>query len=147
MFLHRLFGYRGVVLFPWSVRVYDRDKRENNGHKGSSGTYNPASGPGGKEVKGKTQTYYQVLIDSRDCPYITPRAEAEGVTYLGNHSDNSRHMYAIPGLDYVAHEDIMPYTTHDKAPIQHELFDQFLQIQETSDDECEFGYEFASTTS
>ena len=26
MFLHRLFGYRGVILFPWSARVYDRDK-------------------------------------------------------------------------------------------------------------------------
>ena len=24
-FLHRLFGYRGVVLFPWMARVYDRD--------------------------------------------------------------------------------------------------------------------------
>ena len=27
-FLHRLDGYRGVVLFPWSARVYDRDKRD-----------------------------------------------------------------------------------------------------------------------
>ena len=26
LFLHRLFGYRGVILFPWSARVYDRDK-------------------------------------------------------------------------------------------------------------------------
>lgn len=24
----------------------------------------------GKEVKGRTHTYYQVLIDQRDCPYI-----------------------------------------------------------------------------
>lgn len=24
----------------------------------------------GKEVKGKIHTFYQVLIDSRDCPYI-----------------------------------------------------------------------------
>lgn len=24
----------------------------------------------GREVKGKTHTYYQVLIDSRDCPYV-----------------------------------------------------------------------------
>jgi hypothetical protein len=24
----------------------------------------------GKEVKGRTHTFYQVLIDSRDCPYI-----------------------------------------------------------------------------
>ena len=25
MFLHKVFGYRGVVLFPWLARVYDRD--------------------------------------------------------------------------------------------------------------------------
>ena len=30
------------------------------------------------------------------------------------------------GLDYVAHEDVLPYYTPDSAPIQHELFDKFL---------------------
>jgi polymerase delta-interacting protein 2 len=25
MFLHKIFGYRGVILFPWTARVYDRD--------------------------------------------------------------------------------------------------------------------------
>ena len=25
LFLHRVFGYRGIILFPWSARVYDRD--------------------------------------------------------------------------------------------------------------------------
>ena len=25
MFIHRVFGYRGVVLFPWVGKVYDRD--------------------------------------------------------------------------------------------------------------------------
>jgi hypothetical protein len=39
-------------------------------------------------------------------------------------------LYAIPGLDYVAHEDILPYKTEDKSPIQHELFDKFLSYQE-----------------
>ena len=23
--MHRVFGYRGVLLFPWMARVYDRD--------------------------------------------------------------------------------------------------------------------------
>ena len=45
-------------------------------------------------------------------------------------SENTRNLYAIPGLDYVAHEDILPYTTEDKTPIQHELFDKFLAYQE-----------------
>lgn len=25
LILHRVFGYRGVILFPWTARVYDRD--------------------------------------------------------------------------------------------------------------------------
>jgi len=25
LFLHKVFGYRGVVLFPWVGKVYDRD--------------------------------------------------------------------------------------------------------------------------
>lgn len=30
------------------------------------------------------------------------------------------------GLDYVAHEDIIPYASTEKQPIAHELFDKFL---------------------
>ena len=36
---------------------------------------NPA-GHGSKEVKGKTHTYYQVLIDARDCPHIVSKMMA-----------------------------------------------------------------------
>jgi hypothetical protein len=53
------------------------------------------------------------------------RAQTEAVTFLGN-QESSRSLYAIPGLDYVAHEDILPYTTTEKQPLQHELFDKFL---------------------
>nr|CAD7443635.1 unnamed protein product [Timema bartmani] len=84
----------------------------------------------GKEVKGCTQTFYQVLIDARDCPYI--RAQTEAVTFLGN-QDSSRSLYAIPGLDYVSHEDILPYTTTEKLPLQHELFDKFLMYYPEKD--------------
>ena len=103
-------------------------------------------------MKGRTHTYYQVslcsctilqmfsipscnkvLIDGRDSPYITHRAQTESVTFLGNHSENTRNLYAIPGLDYVAHEDILPYTTSETNPLQHELFDKFLMYQEGRD--------------
>ena len=26
LFLHKVFGYRGIILFPWVARVYDRDR-------------------------------------------------------------------------------------------------------------------------
>jgi len=144
MFLHKVFGYRGVILFPWLARVYDRDMPNKSlGTSGNSTRLldpdstpapgSPPPGPGGglgKEVKGRTHTYYQVLIDGRDCPYITHRAQTESVTFLGNHSENTRNLYAIPGLDYVAHEDVLPYTTSETNPLQHELFDKFLMYEE-----------------
>lgn len=108
----------------------------------------------GREVKSKSQNYYQVLIDSRDCPYI--RAQTEAVTFLGN-QENSRSeemsptiynncifiknpihyspvgLYAIPGLDYVSHDDIIPYASTEKNPMNHELFDKFLQYNPEGD--------------
>jgi len=142
MFLHKVFGYRGVILFPWLARVYDRDIPSKPPATGpprdrlldtaaEGGEAGPGlAGVGGKEVKGRTHTYYQVLIDGRDSPYITHRAQTESVTFLGSHSENTRNLYAIPGLDYVAHEDILPYTTSETNPLQHELFDKFLMYQE-----------------
>lgn len=118
LILHRVFGYRGAILFPWLARVYDRDiiRKDEN----VSNVISPSE----KEVKGRAHTFYQVLIDQRDCPYI--RAQTESVTFLGNHHESSRLLYAIPGLDYVAHEDVLPYSTNEKAALQHELFDKFL---------------------
>ena len=60
MFLHKVFGYRGVVLFPWLARVYDRDLP----NKSSANTREPLLDPEnnlgamgteikGKEIKGK----------------------------------------------------------------------------------------------
>jgi len=60
--------------------------------------------------------------------YYFQRAQTEAVTFLG-HQDSARSLYAIPGLDYVAHDDILPYTaseTSTQPPLQHELFDKFL---------------------
>lgn len=30
-------------------------------------------------------------------------------------------------MDYVAHDDIMPYTSAEKNPLNHDLFDKFLE--------------------
>ncbi len=80
-----------------------------------------------------------MLIDRRDCPYITHRAQTESVTFLGNNSESTRNLYAIPGLDYVSHKDILPYTTQDRTPIHHELFENFLsQAKEGSNSETLF---------
>lgn len=123
LFLHRVFGYRGVVLFPWRAKVYDRNSyvptadagdkpvttstttsdadstldtsgtaqteaRKNDGDAASHineeahDTSGNSSGESsdedsitarrvrGKEITVNVQTYYQVLIDSRDCPHV-----------------------------------------------------------------------------
>jgi len=138
MFLHRLFGYRGVILFCRSVPVSNRDEfAENakdkklsseNAQKPPPGETDPSKNP--QDMSGTRHTYYMVLIDSRDCSVVTHR---ESVTYLGNHSENNTRLYSVPGLDYVAHEDILPYSTDDRSPIQHELFHKFLQYRDTAD--------------
>lgn len=73
LILHKVFGYRGVILFPWLARVYDRDATNKKETKDSAAT-TEAAGDSlsnvGKEVKGRTHTFYQVLIDTRDAPYI-----------------------------------------------------------------------------
>ena len=56
MFLHKVFGYRGVVLFPWLARVYDRDLPSKSSATTSTrekllDTENNLGGMG-KEVKG-----------------------------------------------------------------------------------------------
>ncbi|CAG6007735.1 unnamed protein product [Menidia menidia] len=127
LFLHSVFGYRGIVLFPWHARLYDRDITPP---MTDSKPEPPPGAHGSKEVKGKTHTYYQVLIDTRDCPHISQRSQTEAVTFLANH-DDSRALYAIPGLDYVSHEDILPYNSTEQVPIQHELFERFLMFNPT----------------
>lgn len=72
-FLHRVFGYRGVTLFPWLASVYDRDATHT---KDQAPSEEPPGGFVGREVKGQQHTYYQVLIDSRDCPYVVSNCVA-----------------------------------------------------------------------
>lgn len=123
LFLHKVFGYRGVILFPWSAQLYERDKDE------ADKTREAEDGSSGKQVIARTLTYYQVLVDSRDCPHIN--AQSESVTFLGN-TERGQSLYTIPGLDYVSQDDILPYTTVEKIPIHHDLFHKFLTYDPTS---------------
>lgn len=72
LILHKVFGYRGVILFPWLARVYDRDatNKKESPDNSTSETSGDSLTNAGKEVKGRTHTFYQVLIDTRDAPYI-----------------------------------------------------------------------------
>lgn len=75
---------------------------------------------------------HYLLICNHLISCILKRTQTEAVTFLGN-QENSRSLYAIPGLDYVAHEDILPYTSADRQPIHHELFEKFLAYDSERD--------------
>lgn len=76
----------------------------------------------GKE-KAHSQTYYQVLMDFRDSPFI--RTQTESVTFLST-GKNSKQLCSIPFMDYVSHTDVIPYANTDSKPIENELFHRFL---------------------
>ena len=125
--MHKLFGYRGVILFPWTANVFDKGEDLIADQKSSSYDKIAAeelehNGPPERN-KATKLTYYQVLIDNRDIPYI--RAQPESVTFLSGPQSN-RSVYSIHGLDYVSHNDVIPYTSSEKPPIIHDLFDKFL---------------------
>lgn len=59
LFLHKIFGYRGVVLFPWKARVYDRDLHNPNKQKtpaaaAAQTTTNIPNAGGANVARGKT---------------------------------------------------------------------------------------------
>ena len=53
-----------------------------------------------------------------------------------------RHWFLLlSGLDYVSHEDILPYNSTEQAPIQHELFERFLMYNPAK---CKHAYNVSS---
>lgn len=202
-FLHQVFGYRGVILFPWLARVHDIDLRKRCPDDGSSKTkttsskstltksqsndqnvsqlryepspldiaddLDPSSEPDTPGVNSngarrhferyykspdstipasrmnmnstKLHPYYQVLIDIRDCSSVSHRTQTEAVTFLG-HPDNSKSVYSIKGLDYVAHDDIIPYTSHESVPIHHDLHRKLFKLNQ---DQCNSASKFVET--
>lgn len=127
LFLHKLFGYRGVLLFPWTACVFD--KSDDSLASSDESSYDKLAADELdknkplERTKAKKLTYYQVLIDSRDIPYV--RSMPESVTFLSG-SVSNRSVYSIHGLDYVSQNDVLPYSSIEKTPIYHDLFDKFL---------------------
>jgi hypothetical protein len=67
-----------VILFPWLARVFDRyDGRSNVLPPYPKTAKSPHTNV--HEIRPRSVTYYQVLIDTRDMPYI--RAQT-GENYL-----------------------------------------------------------------
>jgi polymerase delta-interacting protein 2 len=131
-----MFGYRGVILFPWTAHVFEKNEETRSSDTQTVSQNSEKNGTEELDRNGpldrkqaKKLTYYQVLIDSRDIPYI--KAQPESVTFLSGPQSN-RSIYSITGLDYVSQNDVLPYMSTEKHPILHELFEKFLMFNSES---------------
>lgn len=118
-------------MFPWTAFVFDRTDESSSDVSLYDKTLLDQLDKNELSVRhnAKKSTYYQVLIDSRDIPYV--RSMPESVTFLSG-SISNRSVYTIHGLDYVAQSDLIPYTSTEKTPIYHDLFDKFLRFDPTT---------------
>lgn len=120
LFVNKVLAYRGIIIYPWAVYVYKKDSTHR-----LSGKENVKADTGEEEGRNVSlEYYYQVFVDARDRPFIK-----EQIDYNNYTSGYIRELRSVPGLDYVAHEDILPYTASEKVPLRHELIDKFFTLK------------------
>lgn len=126
LFIHKLFGYRGLIVLPWIGQVFDRYLYENPDE-----TNIEVAVINGRKVKYYTKNCYQVFIDSRDRPFVRTLNEVGLATTVSgtSRSYRSRLLNYAPGLDYVAHEDIIPYNATEQIPIKHEMVGEYFNLR------------------
>lgn len=121
--MHRLYDYRGIILFNCS---FDKNKNVNL----------------------KNHTFYKCLIDSRDINYINTQNgmyEDESKAFLKHQLANRKTELELENfdmreyveiynanakckdfVDYVSSEYILPYKNTEKIPIDNDLFEKYL---------------------
>jgi len=118
-FLHKTFAYRGLILFPWNARLFDRTLNVKTSLADRSS--NEINGE--TELKYEPVTYYNALIDLRDRPYI--KVQNDVVCPASAFRVRGRDVnYHLPGLDYVSHQEIIPFASSDW--FQHELLSKLF---------------------
>uniref|UniRef100_A0A1B6KU19 ApaG domain-containing protein n=1 Tax=Graphocephala atropunctata TaxID=36148 RepID=A0A1B6KU19_9HEMI len=114
MFVHKLFGYRGIVLFGWLTRIYDQGATD----------VCRVSSAADKPTQMFNHSYnYLALMDTRDSPFASVENEP---TFFRSLRSMYGFKYFIPDLDLVFHEDMLPYTTTETESFKHNLFEKFF---------------------
>ncbi|KAA0186899.1 polymerase delta-interacting protein 2 [Fasciolopsis buskii] len=117
LFLHKHFGYRGVILQSWPAKLFDRNVLSLKATELKMHEY--------KKEDGLGITMYQVLTDQRDID-LCNSALKSGITFLPDDKRVFNTIYIVSGMDYVFHEDIIPYSSSDAVPIQNEYSQEFF---------------------
>ncbi|KAL3313417.1 polymerase delta-interacting protein 2 [Cichlidogyrus casuarinus] len=107
LFVHKHFGYRGVVMSSWKGKLFDRDQIKQKNDDFS-------------EV-----TLYQVLTDDRDMRN-SDLALKSGITFLPDSKDVISTIYIVSGMDYAWHDDLIPYRTGNLNPITNDYVSDFF---------------------
>ncbi|GMT18911.1 hypothetical protein PFISCL1PPCAC_10208, partial [Pristionchus fissidentatus] len=115
LFVHRLFGYKGIVLCSFKTKLIEKKQTPSD------------------EVIKTDETQYQVLIHRGDWasmgfPVDLTSYLAESNAYAAR---GEKIFTTMNGLDCVSHGDIVPFAGSERSPIDHDLFDR---IFETSTD-------------
>jgi len=152
LFLHKQFGYRGVILLPWRTKIFENNVSPTLPVTDGDQTLDVICGnidEPNYELR-DPELFYNVLVDSTDSSYV--RASLDGVSFLSRDSSHDLVIFTMPGVDLVHNEDIVPYreTSEDeegfppnatftdvllhrisqdvlKPPITHEFFNQFFK--------------------
>ncbi|TGZ54899.1 hypothetical protein CRM22_010530 [Opisthorchis felineus] len=117
LFLHKHFGYRGVVLQSWPAKLFDRNVLSLRATELKTHEY--------KKEDGSNLNVYQVLTDQRDTD-LCNSALKPGITFLPDDKRIFNTIYIVAGMDYVFHDDIIPYVSNDPIPIKNEYLQEFL---------------------
>ncbi|XP_018648034.1 hypothetical protein Smp_024500.1 [Schistosoma mansoni] len=117
IFLHKKFGYRGIVLQCWKGKLFDRNLQSTESVELTS-----RESPKGEESE---INVYQVLTDQSDTE-ICNSALKPGITFLPDDKRAFNSIYIVSEMDYVFHDDIIPYVPQDASPIKNQYFSEFL---------------------
>ncbi|KAK4472467.1 hypothetical protein MN116_003717 [Schistosoma mekongi] len=117
IFLHKYFGYRGIVLQCWKGKLFDRNLQSL---KAAELTSHESAKQDESEIN-----VYQVLTDQRDIE-ICNSALKPGITFLPDDKRAFNAIYIVSEMDYVLHDDIIPYIPQDNSPIKNEYLSEFL---------------------
>ncbi|VDK50050.1 unnamed protein product [Anisakis simplex] len=112
LFLHKVFAYRGIVICSFKCPLHEKPKTSPKG-----------------DVISKTDVlpYYQVLIHRGD--WRSMRFPVDITTYLGEASVRGEKLLTvINGMDCVAHDEIIPFSSNETKPIDHDLFDRIFEV-------------------
>jgi len=111
LFLHKQFGYRGVILIPWKTKVLESLQSPtlpvNDGENEESVDILCGDVDNPVHERRDPELFYNVLVDATDSSYV--RASIDGVSFLGRDSGNDLIVFTMPGLDLVHNKDILPY--------------------------------------